>query len=150
LPYQHIFHMPVANVDLLQRAGFSEPPPDWDGFLSLCEALKRLGVVPIAWPGGEPANAVQLLRAMVVNNAPWPDMYARIEAGTAKTTDDWFVRTLQQFVQLRPYVQPQAAGATTEPTEQLFAAGKAGMMAACTTSRSSSEYGRAPRNWTPR
>ncbi|MGP4111221.1 ABC transporter substrate-binding protein [Streptomyces sp. 4N509B] len=129
LPYQHIFHMPLANMDLLERAGVSEQPADWDGFLSLCEALLGLGVVPIAWPGGEPANAGQLLKTMVMNNAPWPDSFARVEAGTAAATDDWFLRTLEQFVELRPYVQPQALGATTEPLQQSFARGDAGMLA---------------------
>ncbi|RBM14403.1 ABC transporter substrate-binding protein [Streptomyces sp. PT12] len=129
LPYQHIFHMPLANMDLLERAGVSEQPADWDGFLGLCEALRGLGVVPIAWPGGEPANAGQLLKSMVMNNAPWPDMFARIEDGTAAATDDWFVHTLEQFVELRPYVQPQALGATVEPLQQLFARGDAAMLA---------------------
>jgi raffinose/stachyose/melibiose transport system substrate-binding protein len=129
LPYQLVFNMPVANVALLEKAGVSEPPPDWDGFLAMCEKLKSRGTAALAWPGGEPANAGQLLNAMVMNNAPWDDMFARIESGTAKATDDWFVTTLRQYAQLRPYFQPNATGASSEPCQQLFARGRAAMLA---------------------
>ena len=128
LPYQYVFNMPLVNADLLARAG-TGAPADWDGFLALCEKLKGLGVAPIAWPGGEPANAGQLLNAMVMNNAPFDDMFTRIEAGTAKVTDDWFLATLRQYAQLAPYFQPGALGAASEPCQQLFAAGGAAMLA---------------------
>ena len=95
----------------------------------LCESLRGAGVAPIAWPGGEPANAGQLLNAMVMNNAPFDDMFARIEAGTARVTDDWFLTTLRQYAQLAPYFQDGALGAASEPCQQLFAQGGAAMLA---------------------
>ena len=128
LPYQYVFNQPLINTELLAKAGGSAPA-DWDGFLALCERLKGLGVAPIAWPGGEPANAGQLLNAMVINNAPFDDMFSRIEGGTAKVTDDWFLTTLRQYAQLAPYFQPGALGAASEPCQQVFAAGKAAMLA---------------------
>jgi raffinose/stachyose/melibiose transport system substrate-binding protein len=129
LPYQYVFNMPLVNTDLLGRAGAAEAPKDWDGFLALCERLKGLGVAPIAWPGGEPGNAGQLLNAMVMNNAPTDDMFTAIEAGTAKATDDWFLTTLGQYAQLAPYFQGGALGASSEPCQQLFASGGAAMLA---------------------
>lgn len=128
LPYQLVFNMPIKNVDAFEAAGFSENPPDWDGFLALCEALKGNGLVPIAFPGAEPGNAGQLLNAMVMNNAPSDDMFALIETGEYKATDDWFIKTLQQYAELRPYFQENATGAAVEPVQQLFAQGKAGML----------------------
>jgi raffinose/stachyose/melibiose transport system substrate-binding protein len=129
LPYQLVFNMPVYNVDLLERSGVSEVPRDWDGFLAMCEALKGKGLVPMAWPGGDPGNAGQLLNAMVMNNAPTDDMFAKIEAGQYKVTDDWFIKTLEQYVQLRPHVQPNATGTAVEPAQQIFARQQAAMLA---------------------
>jgi raffinose/stachyose/melibiose transport system substrate-binding protein len=129
LPYQLVFNMPIYNVDLFERAGVSEVPQDWDGFLGLCDKLKAAGVVPIAWPGGEPANAGQLFNAMVMNNQPSDDACAGIEAGRYKVTDDWFLKTLRQYAELRPYVEPKATGTASEPLQQLFATQRAGMLA---------------------
>ncbi|MDF2145032.1 ABC transporter substrate-binding protein [Knoellia sp. p5-6-4] len=129
LPYQLVFNMPIFNVDLFERAGASEIPQDWDGFLALCEQLKGRGVVPLAWPGGEPANAGQLFNSMVMNNQPNDTSCADIEAGKAKVTDDWFITTLKQYAQLRPFVEPKATGTTSEPLQQMFATGKAAMLA---------------------
>lgn len=129
LPYQLVFNMPVANLDALGAAGTTEAPRDWEGFLALCEALKGNGLIPIAWPGGEAGNAGQLLNSMVMNNAPSDDMFAQIEAGDAKCTDDWFIKTLEQYAELRPYFQPNATGTAVEPAQQLFAQGQAAMLA---------------------
>ena len=129
LPYQVVFPMPVANTDALEKAGVSELPADWDGFLSLCDKVKSAGLIPLAWPGGEVGNAGQLLNCMVMNNAPRDDAFAAIEKGTGKVTDDWFVNTLKQYQQLKPYFQPNSTGTVVEPTQQLFASGRAAMLA---------------------
>jgi raffinose/stachyose/melibiose transport system substrate-binding protein len=129
LPYQLVFNMPIYNVALFEKAGVSEAPGDWDGFLQLCDNLKGAGVVPLAWPGGEPANAGQLFNSMIMNNQPSDTSCADIESGKAKVTDDWFITTLKQYAQLRPYVEPNATGTSSEPLQQMFASGKAGMLA---------------------
>jgi raffinose/stachyose/melibiose transport system substrate-binding protein len=129
LPYQLVFNMPVFNVDLFERSGISELPTDWDGFLAMCATLKGKGLVPLVWPGGDPANAGQLLNAMVMNNAPSDDMFARIESGEYKVTDDWFIKTLEQYAQLRPFVQPNATGTAVEPAQQIFARQRGAMLA---------------------
>ena len=129
LPYQLVFNMPVYNEELLSKGGTSEPPKDWEGFLAMCDKLKGAGITPIAWPGGDAGNAGHLLNAMVMNNAPSDDMFAKIESGDYKTTDDWFVATLKQYAQLVPYFQPNANGTAVEPAQQLFASGKAAMLA---------------------
>jgi raffinose/stachyose/melibiose transport system substrate-binding protein len=129
LPYQVVFPMPVANTDALEDAGVSELPKDWDGFLALCDTLKSADLIPLAWPGGEVGNAGQLFNAMVMNNQPADDSCAQIEQGRAKVTDEWFLTTLEQYAQLTPYFQPNATGTVVEPTQQLFASGKAAMLA---------------------
>jgi len=128
-PYQIVFNMPVTNQDIVTKADGGTPPKDWNSFLSLCDKLKSKGITPIAWPGGDPGNAGQLFNSMVMNNAPSPDMCAKIESGQYKCTDDWFVTTLKQYAQLRPYFQPNSTGTAVEPCEQIFASGKAAMLA---------------------
>lgn len=39
------------NKDMLKQHGYREWPQDWNGFLELCETLKREGVTPIVMPG---------------------------------------------------------------------------------------------------
>lgn len=129
LPYQLVFPMPLANRDLLDQAGYSETPQSWDDYLNLCDRLKSRGTVPLAWPGAEPGNAGQLFNAMVMNNAPSDDACARIASGEAKVTDDWFLKVLDQYAQLRPFVQQRASGTQVEPAQQMFAKGSAAMLA---------------------
>ncbi|MER7180408.1 extracellular solute-binding protein [Streptomyces hyaluromycini] len=129
LPYQLVFNMPLANADALDKAGHTGAPADWDGFLQLLDDLKAKGYTPLAWPGGDAANAGQLLNTMVMNNAPSDDMFTKIESGEYRATDDWFVKTLEQYRELKPYFQARATGSTTDAVTRLFAQGKAGLLA---------------------
>ena len=129
LPYQVVFLMPIYNVDLFEKAGVSELPQDWDGFLALCEQLRSADVTPIAWPGGDAGNAAQLFNSMTMNNAPSDDYCAKIESGDYKCTDDWFLKTLSQYAELAPYMQDNATGSAPEPLQQLFNEQGAGMLA---------------------
>ncbi|KRE60956.1 extracellular solute-binding protein [Nostocoides sp. Soil756] len=128
-PYQVVFNMPVTNEDIIGTATGGTPPKDWQSFLDLCDKLKSQGLVPIAWPGGDPGNAGQLFNSMVMNNAPSDDMCAKIESGEYKCTDDWFLTTLKQYQQLKPYFQPNSTGTAVEPCQQIFATKKAAMLA---------------------
>jgi raffinose/stachyose/melibiose transport system substrate-binding protein len=121
--------MPIYNEDAFAKAGVTEAPKDWDGFLSLCDKLKSAGFVPIAWPGGEPANSGQLINAMVMNNMPNDNAFAQVESGQLKVTDDWFVTTLKQYAQLAPFFEPNSTGTSSEPLQQMFASQKAAMLA---------------------
>ncbi|HLR97606.1 MAG TPA: extracellular solute-binding protein [Jiangellaceae bacterium] len=129
LPYQYVFNQPVSNLDLLESVGISEPPQDWDGFLAMCEDIVAADLVPMAWPGGEIGNAGHLFNCMMMNNGPTDDMCAMIESGEYKCTDDWFLKTLSQYVELRPYFQSNPTGTAVEPAQQLFANGQAALLA---------------------
>lgn len=129
LPYQLVFNMPVINTDAFEQAGITEMPADWESFLAACESLLAAGLVPISWPGGDEGNAGHLFNSMVMNNAPSDDMCTLLESGEYKCTDEWFVKTLQQYAELRPYFQPSSTGTLVEPSQQIFASGGAGMLA---------------------
>ncbi|MFW0772595.1 ABC transporter substrate-binding protein [Paenarthrobacter nitroguajacolicus] len=129
LPYQVVFPMPMANTDLFDKAGAELAPKDWDAFLGMCEKLASSGVVPISWPGGDVGNGGQLFNCMIANNAPVDDMCSQIEQGKLKCTDDWFIKMLNQYKDLVPYLQPNATGTAVEPAQNLFSQGKAAMLA---------------------
>jgi raffinose/stachyose/melibiose transport system substrate-binding protein len=129
LPYQVVFPMPLANLDLFDKAGANPTPQTWDEFLGTCESLKSSGVIPISWPGGDVGNGGQLWNCMVVNNAPVDDVGTQIEQGKIKVTDDWFIRMLEQYRDLIPYFQPNATGTAVEPAQNFFAQQQAAMLA---------------------
>ncbi|UKA76363.1 ABC transporter substrate-binding protein [Arthrobacter sp. FW306-07-I] len=129
LPYQVVFPMPMANLDLFDKAGAEIAPKNWDAFLAMCEKLASAGLIPISWPGGDVGNGGQLFNCMIANNAPVDDMCAQIEQGKLKCTDDWFIKMLNQYKDLRPFVQPNATGTAVEPAQNLFSQGKAAMLA---------------------
>ena len=56
-------------------------------------------------------------------------MSVSVESGAYKCTDAWFVTTLKQYAELRPYFQPHSTGTAVEPCQQIFATGKAAMLA---------------------
>lgn len=127
-PFQVVFPMPLANMDLLAAAGVSEIPTDWDAYLGMMDRLKSSGVVPLAFPGAHAGDSGQLFNNMIMNLAPSDDMCAQIEAGKYKCTDDWFVKMLEHYAELRPYVQANSGGTSSEPAQQLFASGAAAML----------------------
>ncbi|TQJ35512.1 ABC transporter substrate-binding protein [Arthrobacter sp. SLBN-122] len=129
LPYQVVFPMPMANLDIFDKAGAETAPKNWDAFLGMCEKLASAGVIPISWPGGDVGNGGQLFNCMIANNAPVDDMCAQIEQGKLKCTDDWFIKMLNQYKDLTPFVQPNATGTAVEPAQNLFSQGKAAMLA---------------------
>jgi raffinose/stachyose/melibiose transport system substrate-binding protein len=127
-PYQLIFNMPLLNTEIAEKAGVSEVPKDWDAYLSALDKFKSAGVDPIAWPGNDPANAFQIINTLAMNNGPTPDMFAGIENGRYKATDDWWVAALTQFKQLSTYFQPNFSGAGTDGVLALFSQGKAAIL----------------------
>lgn len=127
-PYQVVFNVPIANMDILESVGVQESPQDWDSYIEMLEAIKAKGITPIAFPGADAGNAGQLFNAMIMNIAPSDDMCTKIQAGEYKLTDDWFIEMLRLYQQLGDYVQPNAGGTAVEPAEQMFATGDAALL----------------------
>lgn len=127
-PYQVVLPMPLVNLDLLDKAGVSEVPSNWDGYLDALDKLKSSGVTPLAFPGGHAGDAGQYFNTMIANLAPDADMCTKIESGDYKCTDDWFVQMLSEYAELAPYVQKGAGATQSEPAQQMFASGQAAML----------------------
>lgn len=128
LPYQLVFNMPLLNAELAEQAGVSEAPGDWDAYLDLMDKLKGIGVTPIAWPGNDPANAFQIINSLAMNAGPDDEMFAKIETGENKATDDWWVKALAQFQELSTYFQDNFSGSGVDGVLSLFSQGEAAIL----------------------
>jgi len=128
VPYQLVYNIPIYNADLFAKYGL-EPPKDWDGFLAMAEKLKSEGIIPIAFPGAD-IGPGQFMNPMVMNNAP-ADIFVKLEAGQAKLTDDWWIKTLSQFKELndKGYFQKDVLGTKDQGAGALFIQGKAAILA---------------------
>ncbi|MDF2925727.1 MAG: transporter substrate-binding protein [Paenibacillaceae bacterium] len=129
LPYQLVYNIPIYNVELFEKYGLT-PPKDWEGFLAAAEKLKGEGITPIAFAGAG-VGPGQFMNPMVMNNAPDPEIFTKLEAGQAKLTEEWWVRTLAQFKELndKGYFQKDAVGTKDEGANALFIQGKAAILA---------------------
>ncbi len=129
VPYQLVYNIPIYNVELFEKYGIT-PPADWEGFLAAAEKLKNAGITPIAFAGAG-VGPGQFMNPMVMNNAPDPEIFTKLEAGTAKLTEEWWVKTLSQFKELndKGYFQKDSAGTKDEGANALFIQGKAAILA---------------------
>lgn len=129
VPYQLVYNDPIYNVKLFEKYGLT-PPTDWEGFLALCQTLKDNGIIPIAFAGAD-IGPGQFMNTMVMNNEPSEDIFEKVEAGEAKLTDEWWVKTLTQIKELndKGYFQPDALGTKDAAAGALFVQEKAGMLA---------------------
>lgn len=120
LPYQLVYNIPIYNVALFEQHHV-EVPHDWDSFLAALEVFKQAGLTPIAFPGAD-IGPGQLMNSMVMNNAIDEDIFVKLEAGEAKLTDEWWVKTLSQFKELndKGYFQKDAVGAKQDSSIALF------------------------------
>ncbi|ALS24024.1 MULTISPECIES: extracellular solute-binding protein [Paenibacillus] len=128
IPYQLVYNDPIYNVKLFEKYNLT-PPKDWEGFLALCEKLKSNGIIPIAFAGAD-IGPGQLMNTMVMNNGP-ADIFTKVEAGEAKLTDEFWVKTLTQFKELndKGYFQPNALGTKDAAAGALFIQEKAAILA---------------------
>ncbi|WP_105566099.1 ABC transporter substrate-binding protein [Microbacterium halophytorum] len=127
-PYQVVYNVPIANMDILESIGVTEAPTHWDAYMDMLEKIKAKGITPIAFPGADAGNAGQLMNSMVMNLGPTDDMFARVQSGEYKCTDDWFLEVLRHYEELAPYIQPNAAGTAVEPAQQMFVTGDAAIL----------------------
>ena len=129
LPLQLVFNQPVYNAGIFEELGL-EPAKDWDGFLDLCEKLKKAGYLPIAFPGAD-IGPGQLINSMVMNNAPDEEIFTKLENGKTELTEEWWVKTLSQFKELadKGYISKDSLSVKHDGAIALVAQEKAAMLA---------------------
>jgi len=131
IPYQLVFNIPVFNKAILEEIGYTEDklPKDWAGFLEMAEKIKAKGITPIIFDSE--IGPGQFINPMLMNNMPEDDTLSKVETGETKLTDEWFVKTLEQFKELndKGYFQKDVLGTKKAGAAALFAQGKGALLA---------------------
>jgi len=129
LPYQLVFNMPIYNKGMFDELGL-EVPKSWSEFQELCDTLLENGITPIAFPGAD-IGPNQFMNSMMMNNAPDEDIFAKLQSGEEKLTNEWWVKTLEDFqlLEQKGYIQEDALGTNQDAAMQMVASEEAAMLA---------------------
>lgn len=129
LPYQLVFNMPVYNKGMFDELGL-EVPKSWSEFQEMGDTLLENGITPIAFPGAD-IGPNQFMNSMMMNNAPDEDVFEKLQNGEESLTNEWWVKTLEDFQLLeeRGYIQENALGTNQDSAMAMVANEEAAMLA---------------------
>ena len=86
------------NKSVFEAAGLdpNAPPTTWDEFMAACEAIKAIGIAPIAQGGADQWPMTRVLNAYLVRSVGLSAVKDAMD-GTTKWTDDNYVAAAQMF-----------------------------------------------------
>lgn len=121
------------NKDLFQKAGITAVPENWEDFLAACEQLKKAGITPIIWPGGDPntlANAplsYGLAQNIMSKDSGYKD---KIKEGTLDLNTQEMADVFAKIKLLpdKGYVQDGYMSTDYNSSTQMYVDGKAAMI----------------------
>jgi raffinose/stachyose/melibiose transport system substrate-binding protein len=102
VPYQmNVTHLIYYNTDLFKQAGINSFPKTWDEFLAAIDALKAIGVVPIALGNKAAWVAESCILSTLGDRFTGTEWFESIRDGKgAKFTDPEFIQALEAFQDL--------------------------------------------------
>ncbi|WP_033542487.1 ABC transporter substrate-binding protein [Planococcus sp. CAU13] len=129
LPYQLVFNMPVYNKGMFDELGL-EVPKSWTEFQEMADTLLENDIIPIAFPGAD-IGPNQFMNSMMMNNAPDEDIFEKLQNGEESLTNEWWVKTLEDFQLLeeKGYIQSDALGTSQDSAMAMVANEEAAMLA---------------------
>lgn len=129
IPYQMVFNMPVYNKGMFEELGL-EVPSSWSEYQEMAETLIENDIIPIAFPGAD-IGPNQTMNSMMMNNAKDEDIFQKLESGEESLTNEWWVKTLEDFQYFNEngYFQKNALGTNQDSAMQMVANGEAAMLA---------------------
>lgn len=86
VPMNYHYSGMFYNVAVLEKAGITEMPTDWDGFLAMCGKLKEAGITPIAL-GSKNRWPAQFWFDYLLLRTAGPEYRAKLMAGEASYDD---------------------------------------------------------------
>ena len=129
---------PIYNVDLLHKAGYSQPPATWADFLKLCDHLKGMKVTPVYDTAVPPPGAllVGLIGGYYKRNYG-KNIDSELLTGKISFVDAW-TEPLTAYSELytQGLVSTAYLGLTGTEIDSLMAEGKLGIYASGTLGRS--------------
>lgn len=129
LPYQLVFNIPVYNKGMFEELGL-EVPKSWTEFQEMADTLLENGITPIAFPGAD-IGPNQFMNSMMMNNALDEDVFAKLQSGEESLTNEWWVKTLEDFqlLEQKGYIQKNALGTNADSAMAMVANEEAAMIA---------------------
>lgn len=129
LPYQLVFNMPVYNKGMFEELGL-EVPKSWTEFQEMADTLLENDITPIAFPGAD-IGPNQFMNSMMMNNAPDEDIFEKLQNGEESLTNEWWVKTLEDFqlLEQKGYIQADALGTSQDSAMAMVANEEAAMLA---------------------
>lgn len=120
----------IYNKKVFEEAGV-EPPTTWQGFLDVCEKIKKKGTVPIAL-GAQTPWVTQLITYALVPSTVYaknPRFDEQMKAGSASFAGSGWTDALEMYLDLqkRGYFNDNPNGTTFEQQTSMVATGKAAM-----------------------
>lgn len=121
----------VYNKKVFQKAGVEAPPTTWSEFLSVCDKLKKAGVVPIAL-GAQTPWVTQLITYALVPSTVYakdPGFDDKQLAGQATFAGSGWRQAMEMYLELlkRGFFNDNPNGTTFEQQTSMVATGKAAM-----------------------
>ncbi len=109
VPFNYHYAGMFYNKKVLNEAGVTELPTDWDGFLALCQTLKASGVTPIAL-GSKDRWPAQFWFDYLLLRTAGPDYRAKLMEGSAAYDDGEVVDAMATWKELvdKGYFLPNA------------------------------------------
>ncbi|MFF0339632.1 ABC transporter substrate-binding protein [Kribbella sp. NPDC004875] len=120
----------IYNKKAFATAGV-QPPATWSELLTVCDKLKKKGIVPIAL-GAQTPWITQLINYALVPGtvyAKTPDFDDKMAAGTASFADSGWADAMTKYLELqkRGFFNDNPNGTTYEQATSMVATGKAAM-----------------------
>jgi len=120
----------IYNKKAFATAGV-EPPTTWSELLSVCEKLKKKGIVPIAL-GAQTPWVTQLIDYALVPSTVYskqPDFDDKMTAGSASFADSGWRDAMEKYLELqkRGFFNDNPNGTTYEQATSMVGTGKAAM-----------------------
>ncbi|PZG21115.1 ABC transporter substrate-binding protein [Nonomuraea aridisoli] len=121
----------VYNKKAFEQAGVEAPPTTWSEFLSVCDRLKKAGVVPIAL-GAQTPWVTQLITYALVPSTVYakdPSFDDKQLAGQASFAQSGWREAMEMYLELqkRGFFNDNPNGTTFEQQTSMVATGKAAM-----------------------
>ena len=115
-----------ANKKVLEDAGVTEPPKDWDGFIAALDKVKAKGLTGLAH-GGQPWQDATLFDSVVLATGG-SDFYkkAMIDLDKEALGSDTMKQVFDRMKQLRSYVDSSFSGRDWNLSSAMVIEGKAG------------------------
>ncbi len=125
MPMDYYWWAVFYRKDTWAQHGY-QAPTNWDGFISLCQQMKKDGLTPIAfadadgWPAGGWFDFIN----MRLNGY---DFHIRLMAGQESFQDPKVVKVFDTWKQILPYCTPNATAYKWQDQVTPLVQGKAGM-----------------------